>query len=76
MRARCQDPKADAYRNYGARGIKVCPQWDDFETFLADMGERPPGTTLDRVDTNGDYEPGNVRWATAGQQERNKRRRP
>lgn len=75
MRARCQTVTMTGFENYGGRGIRFCARWDDFNNFLADMGERPPGTTLDRIDVNGDYEPGNCRWATKRQQESNKRRR-
>jgi hypothetical protein len=74
MRARCNNPKALNYVNYGGRGIKVCERWATFENFLADMGERPSGMTLDRYpDKNGNYEPGNCRWATQEQQQRNRR---
>lgn len=74
MMQRCGDPNADQYPLYGGRGIKVCDQWRSFEAFLADMGERPPGTTLDRYPNNdGHYEPGNCRWATNKQQGRNRR---
>jgi hypothetical protein len=73
MRNRCTNPKNTSYKYYGARGIKVCKRWDDFTLFIADVGERPPCTTLDRIDNDGDYEPANVRWATSKTQAKNKR---
>lgn len=70
---RCTNPKAANYDRYGGRGIKVCAEWAHFENFLTYMGERPLGMTLEREDTNGNYGPGNCKWATASEQQRNKR---
>lgn len=74
MKARCLRPTAHAYERYGGRGISICAAWiDSFETFLHDMGERPPNTSLDRIDVNGHYEPNNCRWASRKQQTANQR---
>ena len=73
MKRRCYEPSHQSYRLYGGRGIQVCQRWvNDFSAFLADMGERPTGMSIDRIDRDGNYEPGNCRWATASEQQRNK----
>lgn len=79
MRNRCvyAKPGTRAHNNYAGRGIRVCPQWSEFNVFLADMGVRPEGKTLDRFpDNDGDYEPSNCRWATAFEQAANRRDAP
>ncbi len=75
MISRCECKKSHSYKTHGGRGITVCARWrESFENFLADVGDRPEGMQLDRFpDNNGNYEPGNVRWATPSQNNRNRR---
>ena len=75
MKQRCTNPNAENYRWYGERGITYCKRWEKYENFLEDMGEKPEGMSLDRIDPNGNYEPNNCRWATWEQQGLNKRKK-
>jgi hypothetical protein len=74
MKSRCNNPKASQYELYGGRGITICERWDKFENFLEDMGERPNGKTLDRINVNKGYEPSNCKWSTKKEQAQNRRK--
>lgn len=73
MLERCRNPKIVEYKHYGGRGINVCDRWLKYENFLADMGRRPKGRTIDRINNNGNYEPLNCKWSTMSEQQNNKR---
>ena len=74
MKARCRNKNHDHYAEYGGRGIRICRRWMWFKNFWADMGPRPNGMSLERIDFNGNYEPSNCKWATHTEQMRNTRR--
>lgn len=74
MKQRCLNPKATRYPTYGGVGITICERWSEFKNFYEDMGIRPAGTTLDRINPYGNYEPNNCRWATYKEQVHNRRR--
>jgi hypothetical protein len=73
LRDRCTNPNNAAYKNYGGRGIAVCERWNSFETFLADMGPRPMGYSIERVNNDGNYEPNNCKWIPLREQTKNRR---
>jgi len=75
MKRRCQNQQDTHYDIYGGRGIAVCERWHSFENFLADMGEKPPGLIIERINNDGNYEPDNCKWATYKEQAQNKRPR-
>ena len=75
MRRRCNNPNHLRFKDYGGRGIKVCKRWDLFENFLADMGRRPKGYSIERINVNGNYTPSNCKWIPKRDQSKNRRPR-
>lgn len=73
MKARCSNPNNTHYKHYGLQGVSVCDRWNSFDNFFHDMGEKPKGTSIDRIDPSGNYEPNNCRWATPAEQANNKK---
>ncbi len=72
MKRRCTNPNDNRFKTHGARGVTVCARWQSFSNFLADMGERPDGLSIERINVNGNYEPSNCKWATPTEQARNR----
>lgn len=75
MNARCRNPNSTHYEYYGGCGVTICEHWREYGNFLADLGERPEGLTLDRIKSEGNYEPGNCRWVTRKEQAQNRRKK-
>lgn len=73
MKKRCMNSKSPNYKDYGGRGIKICKRWEEFENFYVDMGDRPEGKSIDRIDNDGNYTPKNCKWSTHTEQMNNRR---